>query len=203
MELLFALLQLGFLLLDAHDEHLAHLVLLGLQLRQMVAALRLERLLERDRLVVAIDIGESHLFEPLLAVQLVVARMRLLAHILHVGADQHLAQFHKVTVRLILHLHRTPRVLAGPYNLVSDAHQIRTANHGERDVRVHHGVAFRHRLVVGWELIDMHTVRPQLVIDFGLKLGQLRLRDRVRLRDDRDDVHLRVEHLHADEIERL
>lgn len=55
--LFLGVLELGLLLLDALHEHLAHLVLLLLQLRQVRAALLLERLLERhlpDVIIVAI-----------------------------------------------------------------------------------------------------------------------------------------------------
>lgn len=56
-----------------------------------------------DGLVVGVDVGEAHLREAAAAVQLVVPRVRLLAHVLHVGADQHLAQLHEVAVGLVLH----------------------------------------------------------------------------------------------------
>lgn len=56
-----------------------------------------------DGLVVGVDVGEAHLLQAAAAVQLVVARVRLLAQVLHVRADQHLAQLHEVAVRLVLH----------------------------------------------------------------------------------------------------
>lgn len=61
------------------------------------------RLRGSDRFVVGVDVGEAHLLQPPPAVELVVPRVRLLAHVLHVGADQHLPQLHEVAVRLVLH----------------------------------------------------------------------------------------------------
>ena len=40
--------------------------------------------------------------------------------VLHVGADEHLAQLGEVAVVLVLHLHHAPRVLAGANHLVAD-----------------------------------------------------------------------------------
>lgn len=54
-------------------------------------------------LIIAVDIGESHLFQALLTVQLVVSGVSLLAHILHVCANEHFAELHKIAVILIFH----------------------------------------------------------------------------------------------------
>lgn len=203
LQLLLVLLQLGLLLLHALHEHLPHLVLLLLQLGQMVRPLRLERLLEGHRLVVTVHIGESHLFQSLLPVQFVVAGVRLLAHVLHVRADQHLAEFHKVTVRLVLHLDSAPGVLTRPDGLIPDANHVRAANHCEWNVRIHGGVHFGDGLVIGWELIDLHSIGSQFLVDLRLELLQFGLGDSVRLSDDRNDVHLRVQLLHADQVDGL
>lgn len=103
VQILFVLLQFRLLLLDAQHKHLPHIVLLVLQLGQVIGALRLERLLERHGLVVAVHIGEAHLLETLLAVQFVVARVRHAAHVLHVGANQHFAELHEIAVRFVVH----------------------------------------------------------------------------------------------------
>ena len=42
------------------------------------------------------------------------------SEVLHVGADEHLAQLGEVAVVLVLHLHHAPRVLAGAHHLVAD-----------------------------------------------------------------------------------
>ena len=63
-----------------------------------------------DGLALGIRVLEAHLFQLAAAVQLVVGRVRLLPQVLHVDADQHLPQLHKVTVGLVLHWgggHRT------------------------------------------------------------------------------------------------
>lgn len=91
MQVLFGFLQFGLLHLDTDNKHLPHLVLLLLELLQMVRSFVFESLLEADRFVVCVYIAEPHLFEASFAVELVVARVRLFAHVLHVGADQHFA----------------------------------------------------------------------------------------------------------------
>ena len=48
-------------------------------------------------------VGEAHLLELVAAVELVVLEVRRLAQVLHVRADQHLAQLHEVAVVLVLH----------------------------------------------------------------------------------------------------
>lgn len=53
-------------------------------------------------LVVGVDVGEAHLLQATPPVQFVVSRVRLLTQVLHVGADQHLAQLHEVAVGLVL-----------------------------------------------------------------------------------------------------
>lgn len=53
---------------------------------------------------------ESHFLQLAASVQLVVASVSLLSQILHVHADQHLPQFHKVTVVFILHWQKIKRI---------------------------------------------------------------------------------------------
>ena len=64
-------------------------------------------------------------------------------------------------------------------------------------------VYFSHRLVFCGKLIDGHTVRLQLRHNLPLEPAQLGLVDRVRLANHRDDVHLLVQLLHADQVDRL
>ena len=101
--LFFGLLQLRLLLLDADDELLAHVVLLLLQLHAQQLPFLFVRLLEALRSVVRVDVAEAHLLQSRPAVQLVVTHVRRLAQVLHVGADQHVAQLHEVAVVLVLH----------------------------------------------------------------------------------------------------
>ena len=64
-------------------------------------------------------------------------------------------------------------------------------------------VYFSHCLVFCGKLIDGHTVRLQLRHNLPLEPAQLGLVDRVRLANHRDDVHLLVQLLHADQVDRL
>lgn len=54
-----------------------------------------------------IGVLETHLFQFTSPVQLIVACVGLFAKVLHVHADQHLPQLHKVTVSFILHCKKT------------------------------------------------------------------------------------------------
>ena len=56
-----------------------------------------------EGLAVWLRVLEAHLLQLAAAVQLVVARVRLLPQVLHVHPDQHLPQLHKVAVVLVLH----------------------------------------------------------------------------------------------------
>jgi hypothetical protein len=124
--LLFAILQLSFLLLDAHHEHLTNFVFLGLQLGDVVGSLGLEGLLEGNWLVLAVDVGEAHLLQALLTVELVVACVRLLAHVLHVGADQHLPQLDKIAMSFVLDLDDALEDGEGQLAVVRDEVQLLT-----------------------------------------------------------------------------
>ena len=53
-------------------------------------------------LAVRVCVFEAHLLELTAPVQLIVAGVRLLPQILHVDSDQHLSEFYKVAVALIL-----------------------------------------------------------------------------------------------------
>lgn len=55
---------------------------------------------------------------------------------------------------------------------------------------VHGAVDLGDGLVVGGELIDLHSVAHQLTHDLNLKLVQLALRDGVRFGDNWDYIHL-------------
>lgn len=55
-----------------------------------------------ERLAVGICIFEAHFLQLAASVQLVVASVRLLPQILHVDPDQHLSEFYKVAVTLVL-----------------------------------------------------------------------------------------------------
>lgn len=70
----------------------------------MIRSFGLEGLLERHGLVVAVNVGEAHLLQSLLAIQLVVTSVSLLAHILHVCTDQHFTQFHEIAMSLVFDL---------------------------------------------------------------------------------------------------
>lgn len=125
-----SLLQLCLLLLHPLHKHLPHLVLPLLQLHQELLPLGLVRLLQAahthtdscqscqlntrsmsarrvgdspDRLALRSRVLEAHLLKFAASVQLVVASVRLLSQVLHVDADQHLPQLHKVAVVLVLH----------------------------------------------------------------------------------------------------
>ena len=56
-----------------------------------------------DGLALGVGVPEAHLLQLAAAVELVVARVRLLPQVLHVDADQHLPQLHAVAVALVLH----------------------------------------------------------------------------------------------------
>lgn len=55
-----------------------------------------------ERLAVGVRVFEAHLLQLTASVQLIVAGVGLLPQILHVDPDQHLSEFYKVTVALIL-----------------------------------------------------------------------------------------------------
>lgn len=55
-----------------------------------------------ERLAVGVCVFEAHLLQFAASVQLVVTSVGLLPQILHVYPDQHLSQFHKVTMALVL-----------------------------------------------------------------------------------------------------
>lgn len=55
-----------------------------------------------ERLAVRICILEAHLLQFTASVQLIVAGMGLLPQILHVDPEQHLSEFYKVAVTLVL-----------------------------------------------------------------------------------------------------
>lgn len=126
-----SVLQLSFLLLYPLNKHLPHLVLPLLQLHQELLSLGLVRLLQTveakfkpnhqrssvahphphcvsaggspDWFALWSRVFESHFFQLATSVQLIVARVSLLSQVLHVHADQHFPQFHKVTVVLVFH----------------------------------------------------------------------------------------------------
>ncbi len=145
----------------------------------------------------------TDLFQTHLPVHFVVDGMRLLTQILHVGLNEHFLQLHKVAMGLVLDLDDTPRVLAPADGLVADLDELVAAHDGEREEGVHRGVRLGAGLVVGRELVDAHAVRLQLGHDAEFELGQLALGDVVRLCDYRDDVHLRLQLLHAHQVDRL
>lgn len=126
-----SVLQLSFLLLHPLNEHLPHLVLSLLQLHQELLPLGLIRLLQTatnrqvqakaskelsrpwgqenrvgrspDWFALWSCVFESHFLQFAAPVQLIVASVSLLSQVLHVYADQHLPQFHKVAVVFIFH----------------------------------------------------------------------------------------------------
>lgn len=55
-----------------------------------------------ERLAVWICVFEAHLLQLTASVQLIVAGVGLLPQILHVDSDQHLSEFYKVAVTLVL-----------------------------------------------------------------------------------------------------
>lgn len=56
-----------------------------------------------DGFAVSIRVLKAHLLQFAAPVELVVACVRLLPQVLHVHADQHLPQLHKITVVLVFH----------------------------------------------------------------------------------------------------
>lgn len=60
-----------------------------------------------------------------------------------------------------------------------------------------------HSVVIGGELVDLYVVGLDLLYDALLEAGQLRLRDGVSLGDDGDHIDLRVELLHAYQVDTL
>lgn len=131
MYLSLSVLQLRLLLLHPLHEHLPHLVFSLLQLHQELLPLGLVGLLQAahthtntqsvvsgsfvctvspqvfvnspDGFALWVGILESHFFKFAASVQLVMSSVCLLPQVLHVDADEHLPQLHKVTVTLILH----------------------------------------------------------------------------------------------------
>lgn len=114
--------------------------------------------------------------------------MRLLAHVLHICADQHFAELHEVTMRLVFYLNDAlkldrmserwrktillsthPWILSGANHFAAQLDELGAANHCKGDMRVHLRVDFVDRLVVGRELIDLNAIRFQLFVDFRLK----------------------------------
>lgn len=59
--------------------------------------------LSPDGFALGVGVSEAHLLQLAASVELVVSGVRLLAQVLHVDADQHLAQLHEVAVVLVLH----------------------------------------------------------------------------------------------------
>ena len=84
-----------------------------------------------------------------------------------------------------------------------DLDELIAPDHGEGQVVVVVPVGLRHRLVLQGELVDGDAVGLKLVHDLPLELLQLLLVDGVRLGDDRDDVDLLVQLLHAHQVDAL
>jgi len=81
--------------------------------------------------VLAIDTGrvtEAHLGQSAGPVHLVVPAVRGIDQIVHVGANEHLSELHKVTVGLVVDDHNAPRVLAGADLLVANLDHLVAAN---------------------------------------------------------------------------
>lgn len=57
---------------------------------------------------------------------------------------------------------------------------------------IHCGVDLRHRLIIGGKLVDLHPVAYELAGDFDFELGQLTLRDGIRLGDDWNNINLEL-----------
>ena len=146
--------------------------------------------------------------------------MRVLTNERQVLPDQHLPEPGEVTVVLVLHLDHAPGILTRPHILVADLDQSEVSiesidqseadldelvapDHGEGQVVVVVPVGLRHRLVLQGELVDGDAVGLKLVHDLPLELLQLLLVDGVRLGDDRDDVDLLIQLLHAHQVDAL
>ena len=146
--------------------------------------------------------------------------LRVLTNERRVLPDQHLPEPGEVTVVLVLHLDHAPGILTCPHILVADLDQSEVSiesidqseadldelvapDHSEGQVVVVVPVGLRHRLILQGELVDGDTVRLKLVHDLPLELLQLLLVDGVRLGDDRDDVDLLVQLLHAHQVDAL
>lgn len=66
-----------------------------------------------EGLAVRVGVLEPHLLELTAPIQLIVAGVRLFSQVFHVHADQHLPQFHKITMVFILHCKRRGRGSGG------------------------------------------------------------------------------------------
>lgn len=63
---------------------------------------------------------------------------------------------------------------------------------GSCEPYIHGRVDLCHRLVVGGELVDLHSVADELTGDFDFELGQLTLGDGVRLGNDWNNIDLQL-----------
>ena len=68
-------------------KHLPHTFFFGLHVAEVLLALHLVRFLQADRPIVCSLVRKAHLLEAILAVQLIVLRVRLLSEVFHVGSE--------------------------------------------------------------------------------------------------------------------
>lgn len=60
------------------------------------------------------------------------------------------------------------------------------------DSYIHGRVDLCNRLVISWELVDLHSVANQLTGDFDFELGQFALGDGIWLGNDWDNIDLQL-----------
>lgn len=135
IEFVFALFELAFLLGNLLLEDHLHL---GLHLGELLLVQGALLLLldgRVDLLEHAGVLGDTHLGELVRAVVLVQEVVGVLLELLHVGADQHLAQLDKVAVLLVVNLDNTPGVATTTDTAAISGGDLRVGtNHSEGDL---------------------------------------------------------------------
>jgi hypothetical protein len=106
---------------------------------------------------------QAHLLQLVTPIELIMIGVCSVPHIFHVGAQEHLSQFDKVTVVLILNLHCAPRILPSLHHFVAHLHFIHAPHNRKRQLTLEEASKVRWRDETSQTLTFMEELRSAMV----------------------------------------